>query len=472
MINILIVEDETDFSDAIEKVITSFVNDVQIHVAKNRNDALNFLDQEFYDLIILDLRIPLVDGEATDVAYGILVLTQARVNASGTPIIVVTESSTEEHLPQIISHSEKQDVWGEGQALQMITFHKKRYLDKFPQLIEPYLTNLQKVHNIELVKRTKLSIAEDRLIRIFTRKRGCSKCEVSVLKGGFSGTTVYRLKITDPHGEGQLNIVCKIGSIESIKLENNNYENHIQRLHQKATPRKIAILEHGAKNICAIFYSLADGYESNIFDYVTKNLEPASNLIRSLEELTNPWISNSEARKTIKEVRERVLWQADFEKIRGEVKLEWIEAFEKVEIQTKWSCVHGDMHGLNVLISATNTPLLIDYGDVGHGAACLDPITVELSLSFHPEGSFIGNTWPTDEQAISWGDLDKYLVGCPFPEFIRECRLWANRSAAGQREIAAMAYAYVLRQWKYPNVNKSRVIALLNGIKIFYDENT
>jgi hypothetical protein len=67
------------------------------------------------------------------------------------------------------------------------------------------------------------------------------------------------------------------------------------------------------------------------------------------------------------------------------------------------------------------------------------------------------------------GDLDPYLVGCPVEEFVRECRAWAARVGAGQREIAAAAYSYLVRQLKYRDTNKELALALLDGVKRYYD---
>ena len=63
----------------------------------------------------------------------------------------------------------------------------------------------------------------------------------------------------------------------------------------------------------------------------------------------------------------------------------------------------------------------------------------KLSLLFHPQRLDMGG-WPSIEQARQWGSLEAYLEGCPAAEFIRECRGWAARVSAGNREIAASAY--------------------------------
>ncbi len=97
-----------------------------------------------------------------------------------------------------------------------------------------------------------------------------------------------------------------------------------------------------------------------------------------------------------------------------------------------------------------------------------------MSLLFHLNGPLRGagegfGAWPTAEQATIWGNIDAYVVGCPAEAFVRACRAWAHRSAAGQREIAATAYSYLVRQLKYDDTNKELALALLAGVKVFYD---
>jgi len=94
------------------------------------------------------------------------------------------------------------------------------------------------------------------------------------------------------------------------------------------------------------------------------------------------------------------------------------------------------------------------------------------TLLFHPNSAGAAGKWPTVDQARSWGDLDRYLVDCPFQEFVSECRRWALRVGAGNRDVAASAYSYLVRQLKYDDTNKDLALALLEGARSFYDQST
>ena len=178
-----------------------------------------------------------------------------------------------------------------------------------------------------------------------------------------------------------------------------------------------------------------------------------------------------ETRKTIKQVRQRLLDDLSLDQIRATFDLDWILNFENRPVQVRWACTHGDLHGKNIFVSSAG-PQLIDYDDIDDGPASLDPITLELSLLFHPDGPGRTGAWPSADQATMWGSLEVYLEGCPFAEFMRECRAWAIDVAAGRREVAASAYSYLVRQLKYHDTDKSRVLHLLEGVRSFCDGST
>jgi hypothetical protein len=261
--------------------------------------------------------------------------------------------------------------------------------------------------------------------------------------------------------------ISKIGEPEAIRDEDEKYSRHVSRLPPEATPRKLDVLEHGGKRTSGVFYSLAEGFERNAFDLVGDNAAPGE-MIERLGRLMSRWAGGVESRRSVREIRRRFLSDLKMDAVRQYVP--WAEGFEQAEIQVKWGCAHGDLHGLNVLVSRDGTPTLIDYGDVGDGPASLDAITLEMCLFFHPKGPLRNSDWPTEQQALHWGNLEIYLAGCPVPDFIRACRKWGLDVAAGDREVAAVAYSYLARQLKYDDVDKVRAIALIRGVKNYYDQ--
>ena len=131
--------------------------------------------------------------------------------------------------------------------------------------------------------------------------------------------------------------------------------------------------------------------------------------------------------------------------IRHLIQHDWVEMFEEYSIQANWGCVHGDMHGLNVLLSDDLLPVLIDYGDVGESPLSKDPVTFELSTFFHPNGPLKDSVWPDENDALAWGKAEFSSGNCPAVEFFNSCREWSEEVAVGKRERAAVAGRQVRR---------------------------
>jgi len=468
-LKLLIVEDDSDFVIELIGIVNKLDSNAECAVAGSRDSALEKISSEFFDLLLIDLNIPTVD-DALDgnPVHGHSVFANARVNASGTPVIVLTGSSAEEYISSLLENSTITDIWGSGIPVPTVAFHKKHKLDSFPSVFKTYAEQILKLQEVEIIRNgVHLSEPEERLVRIFARKMGGTKLNLSEISGGLSESRVLRLRITDANGSLIHDTICKIGPQEAIRDEDDRFSIYISRLRSEATPRKLAVHEYGAKKTSGVFYSLAEGFELNAFDLGVLTKSPGE-FIQRLEQLLFRWVNTGESPKQVSEIRRQLLDDDKHQEFLQHVS--WAESFESKVIQVKWGCAHGDLHGLNILVSNSGVPTLIDYGDVGDGPSSIDPVTLELCLFFHPQGPLKTAEWPTTLQAQQWGDLNIYLQGCPYPEFVRACREWALRVAAGDREVAAVAYSYLVRQMKYPGVDKVRVFALIEGVKAFYDQ--
>lgn len=475
-LHVLIVEDDDGFVDELRETIAVLPGASIIRVAGSRDQAYQILELDdcFIDLVILDLKIPTVEGALdADPEHGHAVFNRVRTVAPGTPIFVLTGSPAENFIQELLRNAQQIDIWSEGRPTPTIQFLKKLNFDECSAMLSPIAETINRLSDIELDRGgINLSLAEDRLIRIFARKFHGVRCVVSRLGVGLSGARVIRLRITDSQGVQVHDAVAKLATHSHVRRERYCYDHYVTRLAPAATPRKLASLEFGAHKLAGVFFGLADGFDESAFDVARNAPERSQAIILSVEDTMAPWIHGvPETRKTVKEVRQRLLEDASVAQISQTFNLNWIADFEGREIQAKWACSHGDLHGCNVLVSPTDVAL-IDYGDVGNGPASLDPVTLELSFLFHPDAPARAGAWPSPEQARRWGELDAYLEGCPFPDFVRECRKWAVRVAAGKREVAVSAYSYLVRQLKYNDTDKGLVLDLLDGVRYLYDDYT
>ncbi|RYZ91575.1 MAG: response regulator, partial [Proteobacteria bacterium] len=244
--NVLLIEDDPDFITALVEIVNDSGDNVQIKVASSRNSAEQFLTSDFFDLIVLDLNIPTLDGELDqDPAHGHSVFASSRLQSPGTPVIILTGSSGEDFIHSLLQHSEKADIWGSGTS-PLIAFHRKHSLDTFPDLFSIYANQIQALSAIELHRNgLKLSEEEDRLIRIFAKKVDAARCSVAQIGGGLSGSRVFRLSLRNGGGDIIHDVVCKLSTNEIIKDEGERYNKHVARLPPEATPRKLEVIEHG-----------------------------------------------------------------------------------------------------------------------------------------------------------------------------------------------------------------------------------
>ncbi len=467
-IKVLIVEDDDDFSGNLIEMLEALDPDVYYVLEKSRDGAIARVELELFDLLLLDLNIPTSD-KALDGSpvHGHSVFARAGVVAPGTPAIVLTGSSAEEFIPSLVARAQSVDVWG-GAALKTVGFVRKHKFDEFPALLKSYVAELLSLKAIELKRNdVVLKDGEERLIRIFARQTGGARVTTTQINDGLSGSKVLRLIVTNSHGVQLHDAVCKIGDPEVINDEKERYVKHVSRLAPEATPRFLAHLQFGGQRTSGVFYGLAEGFVCNAFDFLTAEKDPKK-FIAQLENKLEKWSIPAERSAKAADVRRRVINDEKFAQIAG--KISWASRFEALDVQIRWGITHGDLHGLNVLVSAEGNPMLIDFGDIDGGPLSTDPITLEFCLFFHPKSPLLKSDWPTLEQARMWGNLDVYLANCPVPEFIRACRDWSSRRAAGEREMACVAYAYLARQLKYPDTNHDLALALLDGVKAFADQ--
>lgn len=472
------VEDDEEISNHIVKKLQEIDAQIQMTVVTNRDDARELLGgKKFFDLLSLDLTIP-ASRESSDkkIEYGNEVLHLCNSLAPGLPILILTASSTDDLVSDFLESSEKTDIWGEGQKRSTVGHALKRRLDEYDQKIEGIVQAIKDLRKIE-INRTPdnldIPIQDDRLIRIFARRNSGSRCDISKISGGLSGANVYRISLYNQAGNLIHNVIAKMADHETVSAENENYESYINRLRPEITPRRIEATVFGAMNIAAVFYGLAASHGTDFFGIVQENLNSIDKtLAQNIQSMTDKWCdASTEKSKTIKDVRQLLIDDASTKALIKKYNLGWASSFESNYLQAKWCYIHGDLHGKNILINREQgKATLIDYGDVKEGPISIDPITLEFSLFFHPDGYDFEEKWPSNEQAKKWYDLQEYIKGCPIPEIIKFIREWTRVVEAGKRERAASSYAYLLRQLKYGDSNKDLILALLEGAKNLYEE--
>lgn len=463
MMNILLIEDDITFASSLADVLRDLEPAIICTNVRSKVSALVALEHSEYDLIICDLSLPSVDDSLDEnVAHGTFLYQHARRKHPGTPIFLLTGHGEDniDFVTEALADAPREDLFGNHIQFALTHFIRKARLDDCITRILDFFGLLRTLdEEIEIVgMQDDLSAPERRLLRIFARRHNGALVNVSPLSGGLSASKTVRVGVQNSQLRKTANAVGKLGSFTAVDDETARYRKHIAPLLGPGSFTAYAgEVRAGTGQLAGIFYTLADEYKQSLFDVLLRSEQDAIRILDRIVQLERPWTDSSQSQYTTVENLRRVLVDDDtFTKHSALLQTRIpVGTVERTKLVVRRCSQHGDLHGLNVLVSDDNQPVLIDYGDVDIWCSCYDMLVLELSLLFHPAAQSIRGSWPSISAARSWNDINKYSIDCPFPAFIRKCREHATSLAAGPRELMANAYAFAVRQLKYPNTDKA-----------------
>jgi aminoglycoside phosphotransferase (APT) family kinase protein len=204
-----------------------------------------------------------------------------------------------------------------------------------------------------------------------------------------------------------------------------------------------------------------------LFDVIAHRPDDAVAVLRNVRAGLERWSSARHVSQVaISDVRRRVLTDPELERIKETFPVAALAfELELLSIRASQSCIHGDLHGGNILVNAKQDVVLIDFGDVGPGFTCLDPVTLELSLIFHPEAVRLGFSEKLSAIVEHWPDVDRYIEDNEFGTIIETCREWAHDVGGGDKDVLACGYSFALRQLKYGTVDPAITLKLLESVR-------
>ncbi|EOD9097904.1 TPA: phosphotransferase [Pseudomonas aeruginosa] len=462
---ILFAEDNQDFAASVKHEIEKIVGPGNVTLAMSKESATQAISDNFYDLFILDLCLPLTDdGLDADVAHGEAVFGFCKANACGTPVCFLTASSTERFVIGLLNkYSLRKDYWGSNEEFPGLMVFKKIDLSELLGFVAECQDKYRNLGNIELRGAGNLAPEEQRILKMFTQRAGGQICKFIALKGGLSDVRVFSLEILSGY-EARLNLaVARIGNREKISEESRKYDSMVGALGIGSFPSKLCLLEYGAKNSSAIFYRLANNHDQSLFDLAQTEPKSCFPVIEKLRETLQPWAEGSTViRRRISEIRQCLLKDVNKDAIKSKFSLGWIDEIEDLTVSVRWGRTHGDLHGGNILVSRELSPVLIDFGDVSEGALPLDVSTLLLSHFFHPE---------TADELIASIGINEIIAAVNKLEFPTEWSLgeamnfiiqWLkDHSSDSERTIFASIYSYTLRQLKFDDTNKELALGIL-----------
>lgn len=455
---LLLVEDDPEVVAVFQSEFAADAFDL-VHVA-TRDESLEALAQSSFDIAVCDLRIPSSPAAFdADLAHGRAVLMSLIEDHAGTPVIAFSAYGTVQLMQDLLHRARQEDFLGEGRTREMLTFFSKDQLTDCVGHLHDINESIAQLHRIEIatgVSNLDLSWEEDRILRVYARRLTATVVRASALTGGLSGSRVLRLRL-EAGGAHVASVVVKLNLLEHVIAEQQKVEMFVAPvLPSGAYPSAVTLVRCGAGGTGGLFYSLAGRFDRSLFDALQGG--SAAEVVMRVRALLKPWLDGAPVeRMTLGSVRECLIEEADLPtQYRGTLAPD-----EGIEVSARKCTGHFDLHVFNVLLDEDNGPIIIDFAAVNAGPASIDPVSLELSLVFHPDARGLGGSWPSAEQAENWDDLDRYSQGCPDSAFVAACRQWAFDVAAGDREVFASLYSYGLRQLKFTDTPHNVALALV-----------
>ena len=465
---VLMVEDDQDFLATMVEALTSEIPGIEVVTAQSRETAFELIGARSVDLVVCDLKIPTRDGALDGgIEHGLAVHGRCRELAPGTPVLILTAYGQValDDIAPLLTAAPSESFVGDAKPYPMTDFVQKGQFAAFLGKVSSLAAQLAQLDDVEILAdppQLELASSTERTLRIMaSRKRG-RQLEVRRLGGGLSDAQVFRISVFDEHGMKTALAVGKVARLTVLEDEEARYAQYVPALLPPASfAPKLDEVRAGSGDIGGLFYTLAGEFDRSLFELMMADPAAAASIVASLRTFEHQWQEAAQRRtKNVGEIRRTFVADESLTSHRDRLEALGISRFEARSVSVNQCVQHRDLHGLNVLVGRDNRPLLIDYGEVGLACASHDPVSLELSLLFHPQGREVARDWPTVDTARRWANVDDFVEGCPVAAFVRACRSWAHEVSAGPREVCVQAYSNCLRQLRYPDTPEEIAFAI------------
>lgn len=457
---ILLIEDDERGIQLVSEVAQK-VGGINLDVAHHKEEGIEFLESESFDLILCDLRIPpTANSLDASVEHGLAVQAASTTCCPGTPLVFLTAFATPRNITSQLSLGAVADLYG-LKSVPLVQLCIKGDPAELERILRNFSEALLELESSCLVEPPGDHPAMMlRAVRTYAKDLGSTRAFIRPLSG-LSGADVATVQLAEPHG-GTASVFVKVVDRDVAQDELNRYHQFVpNHLQPGDFAPALPALMYGLQKKAALLSTLADDQCRSLFQVLTEDPETALAAVRSLKAALLPWHGSATSlQSTVGELRREHLPDDKAMALQGH--FAHLQDHETINLEVAMSIIHGDLHGENVLLDVKGRPILIDFGDVRVGPSALDPVTLELSVLFHKDGPARGHRWPRTENLRAWSDVDRYAAGSPYQEFIRACRKWALETDTLDA-ISAVAYSHALRQLKYPDCQVDVAVGIAEG---------
>lgn len=467
---VLMIEDNDDVVDVITSALEQEGVPFELSRATTRVEAEQLIASvSEFDLGIFDLKIPSDHGVLDpDPSYGRAMFYLAAEQRPGMLAWVFSGFADEDFLEELIGDPRTGDFFGTGVQQSLVACHRKKHLAKMVEKVVGVgreFATLDKVVLSTGGRAVDLSGDQQKLLRILLRRHGATVGQLTEFKPGHSGSRAFHVKGIGDTGQQVLNCVVKVGPRDALIEEEKRFTDGVAGVLPAGCFAPLSeALHFGAGSLSILCYSLAGVDPVSMLDLVATAEDRAIEVLADLRSHLAVWVDGGyvetvQPSDLLLRLGAGTLHDLELEK-RPEVGAAVVEAAMGRALTVRTCTQHGDLHLENVLIGPGDRAILIDFGRTTTRISPYDAVVLEFSLYFHPEGREKLGDWPSVEQAGAFDDLDRYLVDCPAPDFVRACREWAHQCSVSDREVWLVMLAVAVRQLRFPDPpERARAVA-------------
>lgn len=458
---ILLVEDEDRSARQTLNSIARVSPTSTVYVAASRDMALRLIESDDFDLIICDVKIPPTDASADlNERHGLAVQAAARSICPGTPTIFLTAFATAVDVRRELSSGGLGEIFAE-RSYPLTQLIRKDEVEE----LESVIANLH-TSEMDLVSRCSLvgDLRPDdmlgRAVRMYAVATDHHAAEPSMTEG-LSGARTARV-ILRSASMAPASIFVKVLPHRDADEELDRFNRYVpNRLAPGYFAPALQPISTGLRKQTALLSTLAESGSVPLFELMTIDADRASSAVDQLRDALASWRTNDTVQLTVGDLRRRHISDAQLEHFGIDV--DEFRDYEQQVVECGAAITHGDLHGDNILVGSQERPMLIDFGDVGPGYAATDPIVLETSLVFHPNGPLRGTEKFVSLDWGRWLDLEHLCADNPFAPILRATRLWSELVET-ESARCAIYYAHCLRQIKYGEIPQSNLLEFARAV--------
>ncbi|MDP4537467.1 response regulator, partial [Alkalimonas collagenimarina] len=219
--NILQIEDDVNwFEETVKPLLIELGAKTVLH-EETHDDAINTINSNQIDYVILDLAIPLNnDNPVPDASHGIQLASYIRSRFAGTPILILTGQQTEDAVVRFVEDQELTTFW-DGKLKSLVKVRPKRLVSQAIELLSEAAKELEAIDAIEIDESgCELNVLEKRVIRIFCKENSAIAARVKSLNGGLSSAKVLQVTLIGNNGDSlPWSALVKIDSKHNVDKE-------------------------------------------------------------------------------------------------------------------------------------------------------------------------------------------------------------------------------------------------------------